>query len=158
MASAEPPTFIYRKRTIISLQPFLVLLRLLLQGLDLVSELLHQRKFLLDVVLLLLFHLLSLCLMFRIELENRLANLIISNRPLNRGSVHGARGHTINIVSPYVVDAVLVRIADCICPHHVLVNRWTVLGAMHSLLGLLEPNLLQSLHELDLQLQLSETN
>ena len=85
-------------------------------------------------------------------------DLIISSRPPNRGSAHRVRGHAINVVGPYAIDVILVRTADCICRHHVLVNRWTAFGAIHSLLGLLRPSLLQSLCELDLQLQLSETN
>ena len=105
-------------------QPLLVLPGLLFQGLDLVSELLLQLSFLLEEALLLLLDPLSLCMKFRSELENMLTNLIITSRPPNRGSVHRAKGHTISIVGPYAVYAILVRTADCIYLHHVLVNRW----------------------------------
>ena len=140
------------------LQPLLVLLRLLLQCLDLVGELLHQLRFLLEVALLLLLEPLSLCLKFRIELEKCFADLIISSKPPNQGSTHRVRGHTICVVGPYAIDAILRRTTDCIHLYHILVNRWVVLSAIHDLLGLLRPNLLQSLCELSLQLQLRKTN
>ena len=85
-------------------------------------------------------------------------DLIISNKPPNRGSTPKPRGHAISVVGPHAVDVVLVRTADCICPHHVLVNRWAALDAIHRVLCLLGPSLLQSLRELGLQLQLSEIN
>ena len=82
----------------------------------------------------------TLCLKFRIELENYLTDLIINIKTPNRGFTHRARGHAINVVGPYFVYAILIRTIDCICPHHILINRWAILSAILNLLSLLGPS------------------